>query len=255
MIDLDFDTDGGSGRRARLGLIVLQTDETVEDEIFRLVDADGVVLHCSRIPSDAEVNPDTLAGMAERLPAAADLLPHVDFGAIGYGCTSAATIIGPQRVADLIRSARPGDESGGFARTPISEPLTAVRAACAALGIRRLGFVSPYEPRVTTVMREALTDGGLTVTAAGSFGESDEYRVARISTQSVHDAILRIGREADCDGVFASCTNLRTLPILEAAERELGVPVISSNQALAWHMLRSAGITDPLPGRGRLLTI
>lgn len=255
MIELDFATDGGSGSRARLGLIALQTDETVEDEIFRLVNADGVVLHVTRIPSEAEVVPDTLAGMAERLPAAADLLPHVDFGAVGYGCTSAATIIGPDRVAELVRSARPGTEAGSFANTPITEPLSAVRAACKALGIRRLGFVSPYEPRVTTVMREALTDGGLTVTATGSFGESDEYRVARISTQSVYDAILQVGREAECDGVFASCTNLRTLPILEAAEQALGLPVISSNQALAWHMLRSAGVTDSLPGRGRLLTI
>jgi len=252
MMKLDFETDAGSGSRARLGLIVLQTDETIEDEIRRLVDVEGVLLHCTRIPSDPEVVPDTLAAMAAELPAAADMLPHVDLGAVGYGCTSGATIIGPERVAELIRSARPGDEAGSFARTPITEPLTAVRAACDALGMRRLGFVSPYEPRVTTAMREALTAGGLNVTAFGSFGEAEEYRVARICTRSVHEAILQVGRAAECDGVFVSCTNLRTLPVLEAAEQALGLPVISSNQALAWHMLRSAGIADSMLGRGRL---
>ena len=32
----------------------------------------------------------------------------------------------------------------------------------------------------------------------------------------------------------------------------LGIPVITSNQALAWYVLRRLGITDSPPGCGRL---
>ncbi len=55
------------------------------------------------------------------------------------------------------------------------------------------------------------------------------------------------------DAVFVSCTTLRVAGIVEAAERQLGKPVISSNLALAWHSLRLAGYRRPVPGFGELL--
>jgi len=33
-----------------------------------------------------------------------------------------------------------------------------------------------------------------------------------------------------------SCTNLRTLGVIDEVSQALGKPVLSSNQALAWHM-------------------
>ena len=61
-----------------------------------------------------------------------------------------------------------------------------------------------------------------------------------------------MGSSASCDGVFVSCTNLRTLDIIPVAEERLGVPVLASNQVLAWHLLRSVGIDASPTGGGRL---
>jgi maleate isomerase len=36
-------------------------------------------------------------------------------------------------------------------------------------------------------------------------------------------------------------------------EDELGIPVVTSNQALVWRALRLAGCQLPVPGHGRLL--
>jgi maleate isomerase len=47
---LDFITDGGIGTKATLGLIVLQTDETLESEFAQVIPKEGVVLYHSRIP-------------------------------------------------------------------------------------------------------------------------------------------------------------------------------------------------------------
>ena len=69
----------------------------------------------------------------------------------------------------------------------------------------------------------------------------------------VGDGIVDVGAGQDCDGVFVSCTNLRVGSIIEEAEKRLSKPVISSNQALAWHMLRLAGINDSITGKGQLL--
>lgn len=251
---LPYRTDGGAATRARLGLIVLHVDETIETEFRRLVDLEGVAVHWTRVPSGTELTEETLAAMAAEIPAAARLLPPAaTLDVVGYACTSGATIIGPENVARSIREARPRIDPGSFAGTAITDPLTAVKAACRTLGVRRPGFVTPYVPSVSAALRAALEADGLTIAAFGSFEQSEERMVARITPASIHDAILRIGRSADCDAVFVSCTNARTLEILESAERELGVPVISSNQALAWHMLRLAGIPDRRPGYGILL--
>jgi maleate isomerase len=90
------------------------------------------------------------------------------------------------------------------------------------------------------------------VASSASFDEVEEARVARIDPASIRDAALHVGR-GDVDAVFLSCTNLRTLDILDAVEAEIGKPVISSNQALAWHMAHLAGAGQCGGRFGRLM--
>ena len=66
----------------------------------------------------------------------------------------------------------------------------------------------------------------------------------------------RLARQADvpdADAVLLSGTGLPTIGVLELLERDLGKPVVSSNQALLWRALRMAGVREPVPGFGRLL--
>lgn len=242
---LAFQSDGGFGARAALGLIVLQADETVEPELRWLLGLEGVALYHSRVPSGAEVTPESLAAMRAEIPAATRLLPPTAaLDVIGYACTSGATIIGEAAVAAAIRSVRP--------EVAVSDPLTAAKAACRALGVARLGFVTPYVAAVSAAMRRKLEEAGLEIAAFASFEESEEAVVARIAPASVLDALLRVGAAPDCEAVFAACTNLRASGVIAEAEARLGKPVVTSNQALAWHMLRLAGLPDGLPAGGSL---
>lgn len=253
---LDYELDGGAGYRARLGLIVLHVDETVEPEFRRLIDHDGVAVYCTRIRSGTEATAESLQDMAERIPEAARMLPPASpMDVVGYACTSGATLIGPDAVADSIRDARPTDHPNQFGESGVTDPLTALKAACHALGVRRPAFVSPYIAEVSSAVRNALAADGLTLSTVGSFEQSEEHTVARIRPASMLEAILRVGRAAPCDGVIVSCTNARTLDVLAHAEAELERPVISSNQALAWHMLRLAGIRDHGHGAGSLFSV
>src|SRR4051812_6830743 len=68
---LPFALDAGVAQRARLGLIVLATDHTIEHEWRRiLADVPGVGLYESRILNDARITPETLAAMEDRLAGA-----------------------------------------------------------------------------------------------------------------------------------------------------------------------------------------
>jgi maleate cis-trans isomerase len=54
--------------------------------------------------------------------------------------------------------------------------------------------------------------------------------------------------------VFISCTAIRSAGVIAALEAELGLPVLTSNQAMVWHALRGVlGLPDRVAGFGRLL--
>ncbi len=243
---LDFAVDGGLGSRARIGLIVLQTDQTIEHEFATIFGHDDqVALYKARIPNAMDVSPETLRQMEMDLPRTASLLPAAfDFDVIGYACTSGATMIGEDRVDELIRDVHPGAKT--------SNPLSACKAAFGALGIRRLALVTPYAVDVTLEMQANLREAGFEINAVATFNQSDDFTVARITSDSILSAILQIGARDDCDGVFVSCTSLRALAVIAKAEAELGKPVISSNQALAWHLMRLAGLSNAPQGLGEI---
>ena len=233
---------GPAGTRGTLGLIVLQVDETIEQDFRRMFPARDVALHVSRIPSGAELTRDTIARMEADLPRAAALLPPgAAFDVVGYGCTSGTTLIGADRVDEAVRGATRTDA--------VTDPLTAAHAALAALGVRALALVSPYIPSVAEPVCTAFRASGMRITATASFGEEREAHVARVDPASTRAAALSVGRQPGTEAVFLSCTNLRTLDIIDDLERELGCPVLSSNQVLGWHMARLSGAPAEAPGR------
>ena len=246
MTRLPYVLTGPIGKRASLGLVVLQVDETVEHDFRRMFGSEEIALYVTRIPSGADLTPESLSAMEAELPVAAGLLPaSVDFDAIGYACTSGAMRIGPDRVGALVRQA---------ARVRhVTQPLTATIEALTRLGAKEIGLVSPYIDAVSAPLRATLEAQGFVVRAFASFDEQVEARVARIDPASIQDAAMAVGRRNDVDAVFLSCTNLRTLDTIEVLEERLCKPVISSNQVLAWHMARLSGIERIVAGPGQLM--
>ena len=64
---MPFALDGGVAARARIGLIVLATDHTLEHEFRQIFRIPGVALYATRIRNAAEINPTTLAAMEPML--------------------------------------------------------------------------------------------------------------------------------------------------------------------------------------------
>lgn len=241
---LSFDCDRGSATKAAFGLILLSVDETIESEFRPLFDQEGVSLLHARIESASEVTPEKLMQMKARLTDTAALLPGTrPLDVIAYACTSGATVIGSDQVAGAIQATHPGAR--------VTDPARAAVAALAHLGVSRIAIVSPYVEEVSDALCRLLEETGVTPLSVGSFGQAEEAVVARISLRSVEEAICEVGKDPEIEAVFASCTNLRTLPVIEACEKRLSKPVISSNLALAWHMMHLANLptTDRGPGR------
>ncbi len=213
-----------------MGLIVLQADETLERDMREVLAGRETPLFVNRIPSGAEVTPETLGAMAGHLARAADLLPKArPYGVVGYGCTSASAIIGSDRVAALIRE--------GCTARAVTDPLRATIARARHLGISRLALLSPYIESVNAPLRARFAGAGISTEVFGTFAEAEEAAVVRISVPSIVEAACALGSAPEVEGVFLSCTNLRTFRAIPEIEQRIGKPVLSSNQALAWHMI------------------
>ena len=66
----------------------------------------------------------------------------------------------------------------------------------------------------------------------------------------------RLVKEVDrneAELLLISCTNFRSLEVIETLEKELGKPVVASNTATMWKLLQMAGVKAKVPGAGRLL--
>jgi len=224
-----------------LGLIVLQPDETIEGEFQRMFLA-RQPLFVSRVPSAPDVTPENLRAMAGHLTAAASLFPAPSkFASLGFGCTSASAQIGADRIAQLVRDGTQADH--------VTNPLSALVAACRLLGVTRLAFLSPYTAVVSDRLRAVLSDQGITTPAFGSFNEAREENVVRIDRASLRAAALDLAAQGSAQAVFLSCTNLRTLDVIDAIETQTDLPCLSSNQVLAWHMAQTAGVGAKIPGK------
>ena len=155
-------------------------------------------------------------------------------------------MIGIDAVEATVKSVQP--------QARVTNPVSALLAACERLGVGKVDFLTPYMPDVSTAMHELLMSHGLEIGAFVSFEQESDRAVARITQSSVLDAICQVGA-GDGEAVFASCTNLRTFGVIEEAERRLGKPVLTSNQALAWHMARLADARPDARAPGRLFTL
>ncbi len=242
MRQVGFELVGAIGSKATLGLVVLQADETLEQEFRRLFTDRDVAIYISRIPSGDELTADSIANMKAELPRAARLLPRAArFDAVGYGCTSGTTLIGAKAVASMVRQ--------GVDTPVVTDPLSAALAALRSFGVQRLGLVTPYIETVAKPVINAFAVAGISVGQTVTFGEEVEARVARIDPASIMAAARAVSDGAEA--IFLSCTNLRTLDIIDTLEAELGIPVLSSNQVLAWHLAHAtaAPIAGDAPGR------
>jgi maleate isomerase len=232
----------------RIGLIELATDQTSEHEFRRLFQLPGVDFYVSRIWNDATITPDTLAAMARDIEAGARvILPDSRLDVMGFTCTSGAMVIGEDKVFRLMRAVRPG--------LACTSPITAAMAGMAVLGLKRIALLTPYVQSINDLMRNHIEACGVAVPVMGSFNNGNDDEVARITLESTRAAAIDLGQSQHVDGIFVSCTSIRTIDIIREVEEAIGKPMLASNPAQAWHLLRLGNVADRLPQWGRLFAM
>jgi maleate cis-trans isomerase len=129
----------------------------------------------------------------------------------------------------------------------------AVGRAVRALGVRRIGLVSPYSDAVNARAADYFARvHGLETIACEGFGATDSYAIGGLEPQRAKAAFARIDRP-QIEAFVVPGGNFPTLPSIAAWEAAFNKPVVTTNQASIWAMLRHFGAGAGLPGLGRLL--
>ncbi len=224
----------------RVGVLLPSGNPTLERELPGAA-GPGVSFHFERMRLAAGSDRQALEAMAADSGRGAGLLAHIRPDALLYGCTSGSMIGGrpmEDRIEAAVRSALD---------VPVVFTARSVADALVALGVRRVAVATPYQPWVTQGAADYLTALGLEVTGTASLSITDGVEVAQIAPEGVR-ALAEEADSAQADAVFLSCTALTTFDVVEDLEQRLGKPVVSSNSAALWYLLRALG--RPVPGRG-----
>jgi len=139
------------------------------------------------------------------------------------------------------------------AGAPAVTSAEAVGRAVRALRAKRIAIVSPYSTEVNERAAHYFqSKHGLETVALEGFGATDSYAIGQLGPDNARDAFTRIDRP-EIEAFIVPGGNFPTMSSIAAWEQEFDKPVVTTNQASFWAMLRHFNTGDRLPTFGRLL--
>lgn len=209
----------------RVGLLIPHTDVTSEIDLLSMLPED-VSLHAQRVWLD-DVTIEAEEKMLRELPGAAAYLKPVKPQVVVFGCTSAGALHGLP--GDRKTAAMLEDE---FC-CPVVTAFQAVVQDLQGLGTASLGLITPYVESLTYRVASSLEELGFKVVHASGMGEKEDVRIGAVLPKTIRSFVLKEReRMRGADALLISCTNLRALECKEELEKEMGIPVVTSNAAV-----------------------
>lgn len=257
------------GYRAKIGLIVVGPNLNPTPEICRMI-PDYVQVRETRIHMDPVVNVEECSKLSEPLGNAAKLLAEGlsspilgNRSAIAFACTAGSLVGGPgwdKKEIEMMENATDGfactraipvmeAQSSGI---PCTTTATAAEEAMRFMGFRKIVITGPYIDEINERFRLFYEDSGFEVLNVTGLGIEDLYEMGATKPSQAYQAAMD-AVVPEADGIFITCTNFRCSDVIEEIENDAGIPVVTSNQATAWHLMKLLGISDVVEGYGQLL--
>ena len=234
------------GWRARIGFICPSvTAETFLHE-FHLVAPPGVALVVINL-GIRHLGRDEIGGSLGMLKSVAAELDRTKVDAIVLGGSPPVTYGGFGFDKEIIR------QIGEVTSVPATTSQTCAVEALRKLEVQTLVLGSPFAEDQNLLLKNYLEDSGFKVEAIRGLAVpvSDIARMpVSASYRLAKDAF---GQAPDAEGIYLPCALMPTFPNIAPLERDLGVPVVTSFQAMLWGVFTMLKIHEPIRGYGRLL--
>jgi maleate isomerase len=227
---------------ARAGIIIPSSNRQVEQEMIRWFPA-GVQPHVARLRMTGP-HAKSLDALLPHVTEAAATLNDARCGVVIFHCTGNSMSAGPAG-EEQIRAALARGTTASVATTA-----TAVCNALHAVGARRIVLFTPADAATTSSEADYLRASGFDVVASHGLdlGGSDEF--CRAPSSFWYETVVKARQETDA--YFMSCANIACFDVIDALEKTLGRPVVTSNQAVLWEAVRRSGSAATVDRLGSL---
>jgi maleate isomerase len=231
---------------ARVGLLIPCTNTTMEEEFNRVLLPKNITVHAARLRrSTTDLTIDTLSEMESAIEDSLSLLSMIDLSVIIFGCTSASLFLGRGWDDKIIERMKK------LTNAVVTTTSTCVIKALKKLDLKKIGVITPYIDIINDREKDFLQKHGFEVSFINGFRFLDSRETPKITTSQLL-AFIRRNSLTDVDGLFISCTNLKTFGVIDEIEKEYGIPVVTSNQASLWNALCIIGDRENLGILGKL---
>lgn len=228
----------------RVGIILPSVNVLMEPEYYKL-GIKGIHFHTTRVML-TETTPEALKKMEEDLDYAIKLISSVKPHVVAYACTSGSFIGGLDWDKGIIKKIQ--DSLGCPAITTSSAMIDALKH----LKIKRPVVVTPYIDEINKMEKKFLVENGFDVVNIMGMQIIDADILHAQTPEQIYEFALKADRP-DADGMFISCTDFRGMEVAEKLEKQLGKPVVTSNQVTLWWILEALDIKCRIEGKGTLL--
>ncbi len=228
----------------RVGLLIPSSNTNIEPEYYAVMPP-SVSAHVARLGMTS-VDEEGLSGQDQDVARQAELLAAANVEVILFCLTAASFQLGPDYDADLKQ--RIETASGKPALTAARTIVDALNT----LGVKRIAMATPFGPEVNAVSQAFMTGSGFEVVSIAGLGLVDNFSIALVTYDTVRELVRQTDHD-DAEAIVIPGGNMPCLQIAPELERELGKPVVTTNQAGIWALLRHLGGIDRLDGRGQLL--
>jgi len=235
-------------KKYRFGLIIPSPNVVIEPEFYSIFLKD-VGFYTSRVLLSNCTLPE-LKKMGDFAQRAALELSTARVNAILYACTSGSLIEGLDWEKDL--TIKIAEMSG----VPTITTAGSVRDALIFMKISKINMFTPYIDEINEKEKDFLEKSGLEILNVKGLGITNAIEIAEVDPKIILKEALKLHQKnKEAEGMFISCTNLRTFDIIDELEKQIGVPVITSNQASLWGLLRIVKKQQIIKGLGKLLNL
>jgi maleate isomerase len=191
------------------------------------------------------VTVEALKEMETHIEEEAEKLADAQVDVIGYGCTSGSLVKGFHHDKAIVSKI---EQRTGI---PAIATAGAVLNALKTLGVSSVAVATPYITVINELEKKFLKENGFKVVDIQGLKIVDNIKIGRIEDKSVMNLVESLKHEG-APAIFISCTNLPTMQLIDRLEEKYHKPVISSNTATLWSMLKQCGFNGELQGCGRL---
>ncbi|MFC1816165.1 hypothetical protein ACFL0M_09535 [Thermodesulfobacteriota bacterium] len=234
------------GWRARIGYISPANAECSVYEFYKII-PEGVSLVTTCL-SIKDLVPEELEAALRKVDAAAMDLARSEVDFIVLGGTPPGALKGVGSDRELIARIEKATQ------IPAVLKITASVEAFRHLKAQRISVTTPFEEPNNQKIKKFLEDSGFSVANIQGLGIRRNMDIARLPDYAPYQLARKtVLANPETDAIYIPCSQWRPSFCVDQLEKDFGVPVVTSNLSMIWHVFSALKLRGAIKGFGKLL--